>query len=69
MGILSAIGSSLTGNVESALLEIEDLRAAAESSGGGSSMQSTATALTSGVSSLAGALSAKKTFKVQFNPS
>jgi hypothetical protein len=32
-------------------------------------MLSTATALTSGVSSLSGALSAKKTFRVQFNPS
>jgi len=69
MGFMSAIGSSLTGNVESALLEIDDLRAAAESSGGCASMQSTASALTSGASSLAGALSAKKTFKVQFNPS
>jgi len=69
--IMADIGASVTGNVESALLEIEDLREMAGSSAAAAGgMAMTASVLSGGTSSLVNnILGAKKTFKLQFNPS
>jgi len=72
MGIMSDLGSGLTGNVESAYLVIKDYRKVSKAAGGGlaSMLNNTASALgNSGLSSLvSNAASEDKTFKVQFNP-
>lgn len=74
MGILSDIGSSITGNIESAYIVIKDYRLASEQGGtqGGSSLlNKTAGALTKGINAVAQNATAdnEKRFKVQFNPS
>ena len=73
MSILSDLGSSITGRVESAYLIIKDYR---ETKGGGTGVGSAAqnaatqSALLNGVNSLAAEIidDTEKRFKVQFNP-
>jgi len=74
VGILSDVGKSVTGNIESAYIIIKDYRLASEQSGsqGGTALLSkTAGVLSKGISAVAsGALTDnEKRFKVQFNPS